>query len=355
MDSSTLHQSEVALVQTEPHIDSILAIKAQQVGAAFMLPPHELDSPLSAAEILPRFGEPVVVNGVNYTALARAYLAAVSGEYERPQEAQEPCESLAELANTEERSVMLFNAELLRAHDSLAHRKAGIPRFEKYVAMETGKTYNRSTLTRRMVHAKVALIFAAGGAIDILPSQNQANLLGQLPRHVWLPCWRDILAQNPNGKVGKAALEKAVPLYATRHQLPLRGERLDSEQGILPLEDVVPTAKSQDDTPVGLLKTEDIPVSRQEADQQIIKLLDPILQNYLPRRARDRLKKKNASLGRQYLSAVRTAVRKTPSPTKNDNRSDLFNAMAEHHPVLGKEILRLMLGLAFQKIDEKLK
>jgi len=357
MDSSISHQLETGLEETKALVDSDLALKAQAVGAAYMLPPHDLDSPLSEAEILPRFGEPVIHNGVNYTALSHDYLDAVSGKQEPPQEKQKPGSSLRELANMEEKSVMEFNAGLLRDHDSQAHRKAGIPRFEKYVAMETGKTFSRSTLLRRMVHGKVALIFAAGGAIDSLPSQNQANLIGQLPRHVWLPFWRQLLSQHPKGNVGETALKEAVPLYATRHELPLRGGRLEAEQKMLPLPDSIPVAapKPKDNPPLEKAETLNRELSRQEADQEIIKLLDPILQEYLPRRTRERLKKKKTSLGRQYLSAVRAAARQTPSPAKNDDRGKLFNAIVENHPALGKEILKLMMGLAFEKFDEKLK
>lgn len=357
MDSSTSHQNETGPKETKDLVDSALAIKAQAVGAAFMLPPHELDSPLSADEILPRFGEPVVDNGVNYTALAYDYLDAVSGRHGPSQEKQKPGSTLKELANTEVKSIMEFNVSIVRDHDSQAHRRAGILRFENYVAKETGKTFSRSTLQRRMVHAKFALIFAAGGAIDILPSQNQANLIGQLPRHVWLPFWRGLLSQHPSGKMGDTALKEAVPLYATRHQLPLRGERLEAEQKILPLPDASPAAdpKPEVGPPPEKAATKNRELTRQEADQEIIKLLNPILQEYLPRRTKERLKKKKNSLGRQYLSAIRAAVRQTPSPFKRGKRSNLFNAIATHHPALAEDVLRLMLGLAFEQFDEKLK
>lgn len=331
---------EGALAPAEETVHD-LAVKAAEVGAIYMLPPHEMDSPLTAEEIAPRFGTPVIARGVNYAAMSREYLRVVLGEEtEGPSTnpAREP--SLRELADNEHHAVMEFNFRLLRDHDSQAHKKAGVGRFEKYVEEETGEKHSRSTLVRRMVHIKFALLAAAAGGVDSLPSQNQANIIGCLPRNHWVRVWRDIQASGAGQRISKTALEEAVVLYAQRHNLPMRGTRLDGDKA--PVERAGPPHSS---TPV--------PASDRELEQRLLSALQAELPKRLPERVQKRAKKR--PLPRSYLAALRATTRKPPSETESENHRQLLLLISENHPELGRRLLSQILADGFKKIAKMLK
>lgn len=324
---------------TEPVDD--LAVKAAEIGAVYMLPPHELDSPLTADEITPRFGTPVISKGVNYAAMSREYLRVVHGEESGKPHATPGGEpTLRQLADHEHHAVMEYNFRLLRDHDSQAHKKAGVSRFEKFVEEETGEKHSRSTLVRRMVHIKFALLAAAAGGADSLPSQNQANAIGRLPRNHWVRAWRNIQSGPKGQKIGKAALEEAIALYAQRHKLPMRGTRLDTDKA---LPEPAPAPDSSVSTPP----------SERELEQRLLTVLESELPRRLPERVQKRAKKR--PLPKSYLAALRTAARKPPSETESENHRQLLLLISENHPELGRRLLSQILADGFKMIAEKLK
>lgn len=323
-----------------------LAIKADQLGAVYMLPPHEFDSPLTEEEIAPRFGTPVIVNGVNFAAMSQKYLCDVHGkDYANPQSASVNEPTLRDLAARENDAAMEFNFRLLCDHDSKAHKKAGVSSFEKYVAEETGEKHSRSTLIRRMVHIKFALLAAADGGADALPSQNQANTIGRLPRGFWVRFWRHITSGGSGKKIGKAALEEAVVVYAQRNRLPLRGMRLDSfsdtHSGALALPDV----RNDSEAPV------------LHAKGDIKKRLLSVLAIELPQRLPDRVQRraKKQPLARSYLKALQEFARKCPSVSEAESHRQLLILINENHPDLGRRLLSQAIAKAFKEIADKLK
>ncbi len=355
MDSSNQNSTpepdeQIQLPGAIPSAQSLI-IRAIEVGAAYMIPPHELDGALSEEEIAPRFGEPVIHGNLNYTLFARDYLRAVHGADLGGAEALVPTGMrLRELAAEEDVATMNLNMQLLRDHDSQAHVCSGFPRFEKFVKSETGRSYSRTTLHRRIVHAKFGLLFAAAGAIDILPTQNQSVLIGRLPRRHWVPFWRDVSTRCPSMRISKTALEVELSRYSARRRLPLRGELLEDRSP--PRDPEAPDScefrdKSSQPSFVTKART-------QMTDRRLADLLEPDLHAILSSRVLSNMYRKKSSVGRQYLSAIRATTRGKRQRDKLEQRKNLLRLIEEEHPDLRQEILDFMVTAAFERFDQRL-
>ena len=191
----------------------------RKLGAVLMVPDFSEDIPLSHEELKTGYGFPVIVDSINYTAYRDHYLQLVhASSAEVPTELAE-LPSLENLAREEARIARQFDLRLLIAHDSKEYKKHGYTRELDYLRTVLGVEGTRSTIQRRVVHAKVALLFACNGMADKIPSQAQANTIYKLPRPLWVQFWKEALCW---GKLSRTGLEQAVEAFASRMQVPVR-------------------------------------------------------------------------------------------------------------------------------------
>ena len=321
----------------------------QQLGAELIIPTQEQAPPLSKEELEPKSGGPVIARGINFTVMGRRYLDCVHGS----DTGEEPLPSLGQLWAKEQTSRFERDMKTLMDHDSKAHRAAGYTKFEEYFLECTGEKASHSTLYRRMVEMRFALVLAANGAIDFLPSQAQCYRISQvIPRHRWVAFVRLTYVQKPPGKT---ALEIALSRYVAVNNLLVVGARVpsqldkpDTEPDELQLSKIVANGS----IPEALQQAK--PSSRKEKDRALLLKLGDWLKDYFPESVHSREVKGPISLQRRYLTAVREEIRERPNPAKATKRKELLDQVAAIYPQLGQEIEACMVSLFFEAVEERL-
>lgn len=202
---------------------SPLEKKSTIPGAGTILLSVEDEEPLTIDELVPRYGHPVIWHGVDLTEAANQYLYEVRGLGKPLKDAVIP--DLQPASNRFLEADLVLKIRILIDHDRKAHVRAGLSRFDDYFRSCTQSTLVHSSIHRWLIEAKTALLFAAQGAIDLMPSQAACEQLSILPRNHWLPAWREISPKG--GIVGKHKLSEHIALYASRNGIPIRGHRMD--------------------------------------------------------------------------------------------------------------------------------
>ncbi|CAN5781009.1 hypothetical protein BH09VER1_BH09VER1_17730 [soil metagenome] len=347
MESTALE--EVATTAVAPsdqyHLDH-----AHEFGAELIVPTQEQAPPLSKEELEPKSGGPVVARGVNFTAMGRRYLDCVHGA----NTGEEPLPNLSQLSALAQTSRFQRDMKTLMDHDSKAHRAAGHTKFEEYFLECTGEAASHSTLFRRMVEMRFALILSANGAIDFLPSQAQCYRISQvIPRHHWVAFVRLTYAGKPPGKT---ALEIALSRYVEVNSLFVVGERVVEKLNAV--EDRPPLSTKSDlaneETPSQQTLPEKPASTRKEKDRALLLELGVWLKDYFPESVHSREAKEPIPLQRRCLTAMREEIRVRPDPAKAPKRRRLIDEIRAVHPDLGQQIEACMVSLFFEHVEKRL-
>lgn len=197
-------------------------------GAITMVPPEEFDDTLNERELKMRFGEPVIFGGTNFTELSTRYQQSLCIVPKDEAFHEWNVQPLQEFSSNAESAEMHYSHRVLVLCDSLKMR--GIIGKDAHEILKENHGYGwcERTLRRQCAHARLALILAAAGKIDLLPSQNVcAAISSVLPRHAWVL----FLSAHPVKESSPEAVKKKIVDFAGRRGITLRGRpvrRLES-------------------------------------------------------------------------------------------------------------------------------
>ena len=312
-----------------------------------MVPPIEQEDPLTERELEMLNGTDVVEGGVDFGRFIRIYRQEVHGITGGGKINPEEIPSLVELFKAADKIDMEVNLTMLIDHDSKKHRKHGRTKFAQYVQRDLGIKKTKSTIYRRIAHGRLALILAARGLIDQLPSQAQAKIVTSLPRPHWALFCKGIEFQ---GK-GEALLKQEVATYALRHCLPLRGQRVDA---VIPDPDPIPLLEAG-----GSLEQENQLSTSTEAEAQkaqtILPELNEKLRSYLPQSRYEALVKRKGNPARRFLSALKAENRQCRQPERVADRLELLALFEKEDPELARPIIAAALSMYFQNVERRLR
>lgn len=319
----------------------ILQNKTEECGAVLMVPPLDQEDPLSEKELEMQCGTHVVEAGVDFGRYVRIYRQEVHGIPSRAKKKPEEIPSVVELFKAAGKIDMEINLTLLIAHDSKDHRKHGRSKFAQYVQSDLGIKITTSTIHRRIAHGRLALILAAKGLIDKLPSQSQAEIITCLPRSHWPLFFREVEFR---GK-GEEFLKREVTRLALRNRIPLRGQRVDAV-----LSDSEPIIISGDAPENG---NQPPPAMNPEPQNKTTYLpeLNETLRNYLPGYRYQALIKKKGSPARRFVSALKAENRKCREPERVQERLDLLAFIQRADPELARQIMAAAVSRHFQEAE----
>ena len=327
----------------------ILDLKAEECGAVLMVPPIEEETPFSPEELKMEFGSHVQEGGVDYSSAIANYLSAVHGQKKEA----EPLPTIAELFNEETKAGMQLNLALVLARDTKEYRNHGFRSLEDWVNSNVGVPMNHSTIHRRIVHGRCAMLFAAKGMIDKLPSQAQCTIISRLPRAHWLDAWKAI---QTGSKFGKDALINAVANYARQHRLPSRGKPIDSV-----LEDApVMTPLKLNPVPINTTgttanSTPTLQPAKAPETPPLLNVIAEMLPRYLPAYRHKYLAKRYSNPARRFVSALKAQIRKCPEPERMDLREELFTSIQQSDPELAEQINRTARAIFFKAATKKIR
>ena len=321
--------------------------KAAECGAVLMLPPNDHDDPLSETEIEMAFGTHVVEGDVDFGRFVRLYRQEVHGIPGGAPKKPEEIPSLVDLFKDSGKIDMEINLMLLIAHDSKVYRRHGCRNFLEHVRNDLGIRITNSTLHRRIAHGRLAMVLAARGLIDKLPSQAQAEFVTKLPRPHWTLFCKEIDLQ---GK-GKEYTKSEVARYAITYRLPLRGQRVDA---VLPDSDPIPLLEAG-----GSPEQENQLSTGTEAEAQKVQTflpqLNEKLRSYLPQSRYESLVKKKGNPARRFLSALKAENRQCRQPERVADRLELLALFEKEDPELARPINAAALSMYFQNVERRLR
>jgi hypothetical protein len=192
---------------------------------------EEYDGPLGPQELKMRFGSPVVESGINYSELATLYSQALNYKKSNPRFREWNARPLSDFAHGAAAADMSYSHRLLALHDML--RKEGFHGINLYDQMVQRFGFNSTerTLRRQVAHARLALIFAVAGKIDLLPSQNVAAVVAaHLPKRYWTA----FISISEIKQAESNTVKKAIQAFAVRHGILLKGQPIKCSQAVLP-------------------------------------------------------------------------------------------------------------------------
>jgi hypothetical protein len=178
---------------------------------------------LTAEDLEPKVEFPVLAEGIDLHAAARAYLDAQSG---KPVTAPPVLRDAVRAAThfTLERDVRILIDHDTKVWESLGHKN-----FEEYYQHETGEKIAPSTAWRRRLVAETALLLGARGCPELIPSQRQCE---RIRKHLTREHGILFLLQldkNELHRMGEIKLTRKLEYYRISHGLPLIGQRVDLE------------------------------------------------------------------------------------------------------------------------------
>jgi hypothetical protein len=323
----------------------------RKLGAVLMVPDFNEDIPLSHEELKTGYGFPVIVDSINYTSYRDHYLQLVhSSSAELPTELA-TLPSLKDLAREEARIVRQFDLRLLIAHDSKEYKKHGYTRELDYLRTVLGVEGTRSTIQRRIVHAKVALLFACNGMADKIPSQAQANTIYKLPRPLWVQFWKEALCW---GKLSRTGLEQAVDAFASRMQVPVRCKAVPEPKPKLldaPPPNSHPEPEPEPEPGEAEVSTK---FTKKRAGFNLI-ALSARLTKEMPASFRACYSGDSVKAAKKYQSALKNHVRSPRSPSKTESRMEFYRWIEERHPNFAAQIFKTAVANFFHEIEESLR
>ena len=183
---------------------------------------EEHEGPLKAGDLTMQFGEPVIANGTNYSELATLYLQALGLAPSNQSFLEWNARPLGNFAQRAASSEMSYSHRLLVLYDILRREGFCGKRLHEALVGNCGYGSTERTLRRQVAHARLALILAAAGKIDLLPSQNVSGTISsRLPR----PFWRAFLSKHQIKEAEAATVKKAIDDFGANHGIPLKGQQ----------------------------------------------------------------------------------------------------------------------------------
>lgn len=321
-----------------------LEVRAKEQKAIYMIPPHDYEPPLTELEITAKFGTPVIENGINFTEYAQLYLQVVRGKDSGASE--KPLQSLRELENDELRSVMKANMLLLIWHDSKAHHRDKEPSFDKWVRETRHVTWKRSTINRRICHARLALMLAAEGLIDYLPSQNATAIISRLSRTEWASFCSSL---EPRQEIGPSKLNKMVVSYSERNGVPLRNTPV-----LIP-EDNRSLLAAPRETETSETSLSDSQINKVAKPGDLIPKLAEQLTAILPAYKLGKNGRPSVQRARNFLTAITAIARKVAKPTQMAKRLQFQAWLANADPVRAERVLNAAISQFYDKALSRIK
>lgn len=346
-------------MQTQHNLsDQHLSTQIQAIGNHGEIPlvPSETDDLiLSLDEVRMEFGDPVVNGGVDYGELIRLYRQALYDEAcddkfrkwnERP---------LSDFHRTANRHEMAYCHKLLTERDKAEKRGANFKEFFRELKEFHNYSETDRTLRRQIAHARLAMVLAAKGMIDRLPSQNVSGVISaNLPRQAWVP----FLKKHPVKRGQPSKIKSLVEEYCARTGTPVRLQAPRSS-ALPKLASTVPTPAITETTEVHETEApseQPLPTRQQPKKIQVkkvAKLLALQLSGVVPVCHLE----SPEVLAKAILERLDKSASSVPRPTRHEKLDQLAAVLTTLDPVradgLAKAAMRLMLGAALDTAIQK--
>jgi hypothetical protein len=331
-----------SLTEAAPH--------ANPYGAVPMVPSAEDDPPLSAAELEMRFGHPVIHRQVDYSRLARFYRQAVLGGIEDNDFAAWRAMPLGDFHQAADMADMAYCHRLLVFRDQYLLENADTKGFYAWLKDHQGYEQTDRTLRRQISHARMALILAASGKIDLLPSQNSsATIASLLPREAW----GDFLSAFPLKEAGKATLQRKIVGFADRQNIPLRMTPLSLPQSSPPPE-TEPTAIELAASPAPETAGETTPATDAQTapPDQLPEKLAPAMAGFAPQYWLAH--QSETQMAKRMVRLMKTTIKAAPRPARHAQRIEFHRQLATHSPQLTEQITLAALQYFYDSVEKEL-
>lgn len=334
-------------------------------GAIRMVPPEEFDGPLNPPEIEMRFGNPVIFNGTDYSKMKKYYSQAV---HDQPTDEEFACwESvpLSAYAQRADSSAMEYCQRLLVIHDRLRRQNVSSQTAYEVLKEHHGYMQTDRTLRRQLAHARLALILAAAGRIEMLPSQNtSAVITALLPRHAWVP----FFSHSGFTECGAGTMQKKAVEFAERKGIALRGQpagqcKTTIKSQMLLNESVAelpekrpgeePDPAPEEERGANVTEPTDISKCKKLAVKQLAKAIKQELHHSVPAYHM----KEPAEFAKVFVQELDGLVKSVPRPSRHAKLDALAVALSRHDPVraraMEKAALRLLLGQVVDRATDR--
>jgi hypothetical protein len=303
-----------------------------------IVPPEDFDGPLLPEEL--RMKESVFAGGVDYRRLVKLYAQGLGrAPKDKTYKAWEE-RPLSDFAREAHASEMEFSHRLLVLCD--VSRESGMKSGDVYELLKREHRYEftERSLRRQIAHARMALVLAPLGKIELLPSQNVVGVISALlPRHLWVA----FLSWKPLKDGGRETVKRLIIKYASLHGGGLRGRPVSAssdQQGVVSQ----PPADGNNDQSAPAQQILTPTPANKLPKKFFVKQVEPELSMRVPTYHR----KDTKALAKSFTEALEHEVSSVPRPARHSALDELGNEIARIDPELDRLVTqaarRLLLG-----------
>lgn len=352
-DATTFPANRIFAGAHKPHDNSQHIV--ENTDAILMVPPEEYDPVLQPEELEMRFGEPVIHQGSNFSLMATQYRQAIHGDPRDEAFDQWDAIPLSTYLQNAEHHTMAYCHRLLILTDGL--RKQGATAKEAFEILRDHHGYDKTerTLRRQTAHARLGLVLAASGQIELLPSQNVAGIVSPRLHRRW---WGQFLSISKIKEGLPNKVQRALQDFSDRYNVPLRGQPINSIYRWKTFLPQLPDDRvAQDSTLEVSASTEgDAPVQavcQTPKRKKPKNTLTPLLAKELHGRVPNYHFQNPSAFSKAFMEELDKGTSSVPRPARHKQLDEIADAMARIDPVRAEMVATAALRAFYGAIIDK--